>query len=222
TLAWTPEGKLATVTDESGTTGDVYDAERSRLLTRHADGTTTLYLPAGEELTAAATGGVSCTRYSAGVAVRTGQGLTWLAADHHGTATYAIDAATLQVVTRRSDPYGNPRGPVAGGSWPDDKTFLGAPQDPTGLVHLGAREYDPTIGRFISLDPIMNLADPQQMHGYTYANNNPTTFVDPLGLAPHCSPDGINICPGQDVTGQMKATDGIPSGSSSGSTSSGK
>src|SRR5690606_1261925 len=133
TLTWTPEGKLATVTDESGTTEYLYDADGSRLLTRHADGTTTLYLPAGVELTADATGGVSCTRYYAGVAVRTDQGLTWLAADHHGTATYAIDAATLQVVTRRSDPYGNPRGPVVGGSWPDDKTFLGAPQDPTGL-----------------------------------------------------------------------------------------
>ncbi|MFV2087529.1 hypothetical protein, partial [Micromonospora sp. LOL_021] len=29
----------------------------------------------------------------------------------------------------------------------------------------------------------MDPADPQQMHGYAYANNNPTTYTDPTGLA---------------------------------------
>ncbi|WP_130800342.1 RHS repeat-associated core domain-containing protein, partial [Streptomyces otsuchiensis] len=52
----------------------------------------------------------------------------------------------------------------------------------TGLYNIGAREYDPALGRFISLDPIMDLTDPQQIHGYTYANNNPLAFTDPTGL----------------------------------------
>jgi hypothetical protein len=30
----------------------------------------------------------------------------------------------------------------------------------------------------------MNLTDPQQWHGYTYANNNPLTWSDPTGLEP--------------------------------------
>jgi hypothetical protein len=38
----------------------------------------------------------------------TGGGLTWLAADHHNTGSYAIDATTLDVTERRLDPYGNP------------------------------------------------------------------------------------------------------------------
>lgn len=46
------------------------------------------------------------------------------------------------------------------------------------------RLYDPTIGRFISPDRITNVADPQQINGYTYADNNPTTNSDPTGLDP--------------------------------------
>jgi hypothetical protein len=45
-----------------------------------------------------------------------------------------------------------------------------------------ARQYDPTTGRFISIDPIIDYNDPQQIHGYSYANNNPTTGSDPDGL----------------------------------------
>jgi RHS repeat-associated protein len=59
---------------------------------------------------------------------------------------------------------------------------VGGTEDDTGLVHLGFREYDPSLGRFVSVDPIMDLGQPQQWHGYAYADNNPTTFSDPSGL----------------------------------------
>ncbi|MBD0734394.1 polymorphic toxin-type HINT domain-containing protein [Streptomyces sp. CBMA29] len=52
----------------------------------------------------------------------------------------------------------------------------------TGLTHLGARDYDPTTGRFISLDPVLELTDPQQINGYSYASGNPVTGSDPTGL----------------------------------------
>jgi len=44
----------------------------------------------------------------------------------------------------------------------------------TGLVKLGQRYYDPTLGRFTQLDP--------KGGGYVYAGDNPTTVVDPTGL----------------------------------------
>ncbi|MFJ5833290.1 RHS repeat-associated core domain-containing protein, partial [Streptomyces sp. NPDC093089] len=70
-------------------------------------------------------------------------------------------------------------------TWRGDKGFVGGTKDAdTGLTHLGAREYDPAIGRFVSVDPIMDVADPQQTHGYTYSNNNPVTLSDPSGLKP--------------------------------------
>jgi RHS repeat-associated protein len=63
-----------------------------------------------------------------------------------------------------------------------DKGFVGGTRDNTGLSHLGAREYDPNLGRFISVDPVIDTDGPQQMHGYAYANNNPSTDSDATGL----------------------------------------
>ncbi|MCP2323531.1 RHS repeat-associated protein [Hamadaea flava] len=68
-----------------------------------------------------------------------------------------------------------------------DKGFVGGTEDGTGLTHLGAREYDPATGRFISVDPVLDENDPQQLHGYSYANNAPVTASDPDGLFPDIS-----------------------------------
>jgi RHS repeat-associated protein len=192
TLTWDAEGRLATDTAGSGVTSFVYDADGERLI-RRSPAEVVLYLD-GQELRLAS-GSVSCTRYYsfAGrpIGVRTtGAGLTWLAADHHGTAQYGIDPTSLAVSRSRTTPYGAVRG--AAPSWPGDRGFIGGTTDPTGLIRLGARYYDPAAGRFVSVDPLMDLSDPQQMHGYAYANNNPTTWSDPTGLLPSCGgPDGI-------------------------------
>ncbi|MGW7657995.1 RHS repeat-associated core domain-containing protein, partial [Streptomyces tendae] len=104
-------------------------------------------------------------------------------ADHHGTAQLAVDTATQKLTQRRTLPFGGVRGqqPTA---WPGTKGFVGGTDDTktTGLTHLGAREYDPTTGRFLSVDPVMEPGDTQQMQGYAYANSNPLTFSDPTGL----------------------------------------
>ncbi|MFJ8017783.1 RHS repeat-associated core domain-containing protein [Streptomyces sp. NPDC096339] len=181
TLTWDPEGHLATNNGSS----NVYDAEGQRLL-RREPGRTTLYLGADELTLTAATGKVTGTRTYAGFGggpsiVRTATGLTYVASDHHGTATTTLDAATLAITRRAQKPYGESRGP-APTAWPDDKGFLGRPQDASGLTHVGAREYDPALGRFISVDPVMDPERSQQIHGYLYAGGNPVTNSDPTGL----------------------------------------
>jgi RHS repeat-associated protein len=121
------------------------------------------------------------TRYYGGVAVRTtAGGLTWLASDQHGTGTLAIDAATLAATRRRLDPYGNPR-TTNSIAWPGNRGFVDGTLDNTGLTHLGAREYEPSTGRFISDDPVIDPTDPQQINGYVYAAANPVTMSDPNG-----------------------------------------
>ncbi|MFG2941350.1 RHS repeat-associated core domain-containing protein [Streptomyces sp. NPDC048282] len=88
-------------------------------------------------------------------------------------------------MTRRyTKPFGEARGSTLA-SWPDDKGFLGKPADAeTGLTHIGAREYDPTIGRFLSADPVFAPDDHESLNGYAYANNTPVTKSDPTGLRP--------------------------------------
>lgn len=119
----------------------------------------------------------------------TGENPTYLKADMHGTNQVAV-ASTNYAVTRRTlDPYGNPLGAESASPWPDNRGFLNKPTNTTtGLTDIGARNYDPTLGAFISVDPILDLASPQQWTGYTYANNNPTTLSDPTGLEPQGGP----------------------------------
>jgi RHS repeat-associated protein len=208
TLAWDREGHLFTVTeDEGATTRYIYDADGNRLITRDPDGKT-LYLPGQEVRWDAATDTLACTRYydyhGQTIASRTADGLTWLASDYQGTAQVAITEQGQQVEMRRQTPFGTPRGAAPG--WPNSLGFVGGYDDPTGLTHLGAREYDPIIGRFISVDPIMDPANPQQLQGYAYASNNPITYSDPTGLLAVCAPDGINFCPDQPVSKQPKVS----------------
>ncbi|SDL51936.1 intein C-terminal splicing region/RHS repeat-associated core domain-containing protein [Glycomyces sambucus] len=183
-LTWSVDGKL----ESTETTGDVtdydYTADGSRISRTDPDGTMTVFLP-GMEVVKAPDGSLSASRYYAHgaqqVAVRTNDdNLTWVGADHQGTSTAMVDADTHAVQVRYFDPYGNERGsPVA--TWVDEHTFLGATEDPSGLVQLGARSYDSHLGRFISADPVLVASDSQQMGGYAYANHSPVTFSDPTG-----------------------------------------
>ncbi|MBK3388069.1 sugar-binding protein [Streptomyces sp. DEF1AK] len=195
-LSWDPEGRLSKVTQPvEGKPDDVteyiYDADGNRLVERGPD-RTTLSLGNTELVLPKDATKPTATRYidlgSGSQAVQTDNGkISITIADHLGTGQLAITADTLELSQRRTLPFGGARG-EATGSWPGAKGYVGGTDntDTTGLTHLGAREYDPTIGRFISADPIMDLSDPQQINGYSYSNNNPTTFADPSGLVYEC------------------------------------
>ncbi|MDX3102285.1 RHS repeat domain-containing protein [Nonomuraea angiospora] len=186
-LEWDVEGRLSKTTEGGKATSYVYDADGNRLIRRDPAGAT-LYLPGMELRLDNVTAKVEATRYyvhdTVTVAVRTPKGVTFLAADQNGTGELAIDAATQQLSQRRFTPFGQRRG-TSVGTWPGERGFVGGTDDPTGLTHLGAREYDPATGRFISVDPIIDSQDPQQMNAYAYANNNPVTFTDPDGKIFH-------------------------------------
>ena len=121
-------------------------------------------------------------------------------ANQQGTALEDVQAGSLTVTRRYFDPWGQPVGPSA--AWPDNSTFLGKPQDPnSGLVVLGARDYDPATGSFTSLDPVLEAGSPQQMGGYAYAADNPVTEDDPTGQCPACGLVGPPNLPPPPPTG---------------------
>jgi RHS repeat-associated protein len=186
TITWDPEGRPATMVEGSSRTTQLFDADGTRLLRRDPTGTT-LFLP-GLELRREGTGAVTATRTyafaGATIASRVPgeNGLTWIFGDHQGTGQIAVNAATQHVTIRRQTPYGAARGAAV--SWPTTKGFVGGDLDPTGLIQLGARQYDPVTGRFLSVDPVIDFTDPQQMNAYSYAQNTPVTMMDPDGQRP--------------------------------------
>ncbi|MFM9578130.1 RHS repeat-associated core domain-containing protein [Streptomyces caniscabiei] len=191
-LDWDAEGHLAKLTQSVEGKADevteyVYDTEGNRLIARTSD-STTLYLEQGELVLPKGASKAKATRYidlgSGTQAIQSDDAsISITVADHLGTGQLAIKTADLSMSQRRTMPFGSARGENTG-TWPGTKGFVGGTDETadTGLIHLGAREYDPTTGRFISVDPVMDLNDPQQINGYAYSNNNPVTYADPDGL----------------------------------------
>jgi RHS repeat-associated protein len=210
TLGWDNESRLNKLVEGSSTTGYVYDADGSLLIRRNTAGETVLYLGATEVHLDTST---STTKYwaqryysagSAAIAVRNNKSgtasLSYLAADHHGTSSLALDATTQAITKRYTTPFGASR--TGGtGTWPDDKSFLGKTTDSSsGLTHIGAREYDPVLARFISVDPLLETDRPQTLNGYTYSANNPATFSDPTGEGLACGDGFAEGCGNNVVT----------------------
>jgi RHS repeat-associated protein len=184
-LVWDAEGELIGVDDEAY----VYDASGNRVVRSAADGTT-VYLPGGQEILIDGSTVSASRYYSFGgqtVATRTGAGLggvTSLVADHHGSVVAAVPNTewTASSVERVFwDPFGGIRGD-SDADVPGDHRFLGAVREAdSGLTLLGARYYDATVGRFVSVDPELDPQNPAQFNAYVYSGNNPLTWSDPTG-----------------------------------------
>ncbi|MFE8938968.1 RHS repeat-associated core domain-containing protein [Streptomyces sp. NPDC007872] len=210
-LDWDAEGRLQRVGDK--TTGGelasyVYDADGNRLIGKTPTGST-LYL--GEtEITALPNGTLTGTRYYTHVGAPTfvrvattaggADKVSALITDYHNTAGFAVALAPgMSITQRKLTAYGQARG-TAPATWPGKRGFVGGTLDETGLTHLGAREYDPALGRFLSVDPIIDMLDPLQMQGYNYGYNNPLAFTDPDGLwgwsdVTHATLDVVGMVP---------------------------
>ncbi|MFI2209069.1 polymorphic toxin-type HINT domain-containing protein [Streptomyces sp. NPDC020141] len=194
TLDWDVEGQLRSVSEpvEGGgtkTTSYLYGASGDRLIRTAPDGAKTLYLGDAELTVSADLLTQKAERFythpDGSTTVRsTGGGRQLLLADHHGTSNTVVDmvAADMGVTRRKSMPFGEERGAVPT-TWPGSRGFVGGTVDKdTGLTRVGARDYDPATGRFISVDPMVDYGQPATMNPYAYSNNAPATFSDPSGL----------------------------------------
>lgn len=152
---------------------------------------------------------VTATRcYTSGdttVAMRTTEGttstdgkgkVTYLMGDTQASTQLAVDATTGTTTRRRYTPFGDERsGTLPTGT---DNGFLGKTEDTsTGLSLLGARAYDPDLGRFLSTDPLSSPYMPQRLSAYSYSENDPVNRMDPTGLE-SCWPS--NYCSGDNGT----------------------
>jgi len=54
--------------------------------------------------------------------------------------------------------------------------------DDFGIIHMNGRIYDPTMGRFMNPDPVVQeLSNAQNLNRYSYVFNNPLSATDPSG-----------------------------------------
>ncbi len=111
-----------------------------------------------------------------------GGGLVFLHSDHLGGLVTVTDAAGQVVDSLRYDPYGKlVERTGTGPSIPSSFTG-GTPEPASGLLYLGARYYNPSLGRFVSADAIVqDLFSPIAWSPYVYCRGNPSSYVDPSG-----------------------------------------
>ncbi|MFD1829291.1 RHS repeat-associated core domain-containing protein [Streptomyces desertarenae] len=87
-----------------------------------------------------------------------------------------VDASGERTHTYDYGPTGLPR-TTPTESLPQSYRFTGIYFDPTGLYKMGARYYDPHLGRFTQPDP-----SGQETNPYLYAAGDPVNRIDPAGL----------------------------------------
>lgn len=105
--------------------------------------------------------------------------------DHLGSSNLVVGADGIWTNREEFTPYGE----TSFGSFAKKRyRFTGKELDACGLYYFGARYYDPTIGRFITPDPLntyvreLRVASSQNLNPYSYVQSNPVSFTDPFGL----------------------------------------
>jgi RHS repeat-associated protein len=97
--------------------------------------------------------------------------------DALGSTLALTDSSGSTLASYEYDPFGNTT--VASGSSANSYEYTGRENDGTGLQFNRARNYSPTLQRFISEDPIGMLGSGSNL--YAYVGNNPISFGDPFG-----------------------------------------
>jgi RHS repeat-associated protein len=100
--------------------------------------------------------------------------------DPAGSPIAATDASGNVLWRESYRPYGERmlKPAAANTQW-----FHGKSLDPdTGMEDFGARNYDPVLGRFLSIDPVdFTEKNIHSFNRYAYGNNNPLKYKDPDG-----------------------------------------
>ncbi|UHQ23252.1 Ig-like domain-containing protein [Lysobacter sp. 5GHs7-4] len=101
---------------------------------------------------------------------------------HHtdalGSPVAVTDTSGAVIERTNYEPYGSPINKTVNGIGYTGHVMDGM----TGLTYMQQRYYDPSIGRFLSADPVLAYPDSGgNFNRYRYVNNNPYGFYDPDG-----------------------------------------
>jgi RHS repeat-associated protein len=181
-LQWDFENRLTqVVTPSAGSVTYKYDALGRRVQSAPSNGVGINFTYDGDDVAQDKTSSGVITDYLNGPGIdnkirqKTGTTINYFAQDHLGSTTALTDNNGALVERETYDAYGN-----SAGSAKTRYGFTGRERDSfTGLMYYRARWYDGQLGRFISEDPIGFRGG---LNWYSYVGNNPSNFVDPVGL----------------------------------------
>ncbi len=173
--AWDANGHLLQYDPGSPTAMYSYDA-LGRRTEKYTNNTIDFTWSGDQEMATINTNGVTTDRYIYGIDGIAMTDSLYYFKNAHGDVTNIVNKNGVSVGTYKYEAFGvklasptNDTNPFQYcGEYYDDES---------GLIYLRNRYYDPSIGAFISEDPIQD-----GMNWYTYCGNNPVNFVDPLGL----------------------------------------
>jgi RHS repeat-associated protein len=104
-------------------------------------------------------------------------------ADHLGTTRIVTDASGNVCYDADYYPFQGERTPYVNTCTPAYKMAGMKFDQESGDYYTLNRYYPPNLGRWLSPDPLSgDVTNPQSLNRYAYVLNNPTTFIDPLGL----------------------------------------
>jgi RHS repeat-associated protein len=129
--------------------------------------------------------------------------IVYLVADSLGSVRGAVASSGSLSGSVDYDAWGNPE--TAGGlSSYTPFGFAGAYTDPSGMVYLIGRYYDPQTGQFLSVDSLVN----ETGQPYAYTGDDPVNGIDPLGLCWPSFECGVEHAIGGAATSAWNASGG--------------
>jgi RHS repeat-associated protein len=82
------------------------------------------------------------------------------------------------------------------------------------LIHMNGRAFDYNLGRFLSVDPIIQFpTNSQSLNPYSYIRNNPLSAIDPSGYGESCIEGSSGGCKEELKVEKVEQTKSAPLGS---------
>jgi RHS repeat-associated protein len=182
TFTWDARNRLTAVSGSGATGTFTYDAQ-GRRVGRVIGGEPREYQYDGPDIARERVNGIDANYLrtleidEAVCRIESGGTTCYLADALGGTVALADDSGAI-ATTYSYEPFG--RTASAGALTPNPFQYTGRENEGSGLYYYRARYYHPTLHRWISEDPIGLLGGDVNL--YAYVGNNPTAYVDPLGL----------------------------------------